>query len=78
MEKTIAELEKLLLANTDITRYGDGYKKAMTQAIDVCNKCNINTQNLVFQKELLLKFSKYILTNYFTQMAIDNIVNTFL
>ncbi len=42
MERAIQELKMLLLANKDITKYGDGYEKAMLQAIDVCEKNNIN------------------------------------
>jgi len=63
MEKAIAELKELLLKNKDITRYGDGYEKAMIQAIDVCEKNNINTSEQQLQQadvswrsELLLDF----------------------
>lgn len=43
MKKTIAELKELLLKNEDVTRFGDGYEKAMIQAIDVCEKNDIKS-----------------------------------
>ena len=75
-DEIIKELTKIAKSNNDIGKFGDGYEKAINEAIQVVKNCSIPV--VTQQSEQFFVLLRYAMPDQFTDVALKNIVKGFI